>query len=173
MLMRRCFYSLFLCFLLFYPLKSWAADSMSLGGLQLGMTQAEVMAKADALGLVANETQGQGSNTTMHSFRGNVFGMRPLTFSCFFQNGSLSDIIIDFSPDTPEDVSKLKSIIADFKTEWATIYGSGKDVFQFVREDGLNKLVWDLPGRKAGISYDDDYASASFYVRWKLGTSEN
>ena len=173
MLVQRCICALFLCFLFFLPLKSWAADSMSLGGLQLGMSQAEVMARTEALGLVVDEPQGQGSNTTMYSFKGSVFGMRPLSYSCFFQNGFLSDIIIDFSPDSAEDISKLKSSIAELKTEWDMAYGSGKDVFQFVQEEGFNKLVWDLPGRKAGISYPDDYASASFYVRLKLGNSED
>lgn len=173
MLIKRCFFSLLLCFLLLFPLKSWASDAMSLGGLQLGMSQAEVMVKAEKLGLVANESQGQGSNTTMHSFRGEVFGMRPLSFSCFFQNGFLSDIIIDFSPDTPEDISKLKNTIAELKTDWETMYGSNKSVFSFTQEEGFNKLVWDLPGRKAGISYTDDYASGSFYVRLKLGKLED
>ena len=96
-----------------------------------------------------------------------------LNLACFFQDGFLADIVIDFSPDTAGDVSKLKSSIANLKSEWDTLYGSDKNVFKFAQEDGLNKLSWDLPGRKAGIDYDDAYAGASFYVRVKLGVLKN
>lgn len=163
---------LFITVALTIPIPAIAAGPMSLAGLTLNMTPAQVTEKAQELGYTQDSMQGQDENTTLYSYHAEVYGARPLTFSCFYHQGRLSDIIIDFSPDTKEEISHLKNQIAEQKSEWDMLFGDNKNIFKMHTEDGLNKMTWDLDGQKAGIFYDDSYNTVTFFVRKKLGTKE-